>query len=149
MNFHILLVGDGPAYPELENYAHQNDIIEKGVTFTGAVARNMVPKYIAAFDIAIQPDVTDYACPIKLIEYMGMRKAIVAPDKENITEILTDKYRGLFNANNFDNMARTIIHIAKSKKHMEELGVESEKILYQNNYIWVHNAKKTLEQLKG
>jgi glycosyltransferase involved in cell wall biosynthesis len=147
MNIHILLVGDGPAYPELKNFARQNGIIEKGVTFTGAVARKEIPKYMAAFDIAIQPNVTDYACPIKLVEYISMQKAIIAPDKPNIREILKNDYQGLFQANDFDDMAKTIMRVADSKNIIQKLKTKSENIFYDRGYMWIQNAKKTLALL--
>jgi glycosyltransferase involved in cell wall biosynthesis len=147
MNIHILLVGDGPAYPELKNFACQNGIIKKGVTFTGAVARKEVPKYMAAFDIAIQPNVTDYACPIKLVEYISMQKAIIAPNKPNIKEILKNDYQGLFQANDFDDMAKTIIRVGDSKNLIRKLETKSAAIFRERGYMWIQNAKKTLALL--
>ena len=72
-------MGDGPAYKDLESYALKENIIQSGVTFIGPVTRENIPKYIAAFDLALQPDVTDYASPIKLFEYMAMGKGVIAP----------------------------------------------------------------------
>ena len=42
------------------------------------------------FDIALQPKATDYASPLKVFEYMGLARAIIAPAQLNIREILTD-----------------------------------------------------------
>ena len=52
-------------------------------------------KYVASFDIAVLPDVTPYSSPLKLFEYLQLGSAIVAPDMENIREILTDGHDAL------------------------------------------------------
>ena len=58
------------------------------VRFVGAVDRKELPRYLAAFDIALQPSAVAYACPLKLVEYMAMGKAIIAPDQPNIRELI-------------------------------------------------------------
>ncbi|MFZ4515262.1 MAG: glycosyltransferase, partial [Acidimicrobiia bacterium] len=60
------------------------------VAFTGVIDRDRVPELVAAFDIALQPAVTPYASPLKLMEYLVLGKAIVAPREPNLLEILTD-----------------------------------------------------------
>ncbi len=75
---HLLIVGDGPARESLQHQARQRGIVDR-VTITGIVARDRVPDYIAAFDIALQPSVVPYASPLKLFEYLAMGRAIVAP----------------------------------------------------------------------
>ncbi len=60
-----------------------------------------VPAYVEAFDIALQPAVTSYASPLKLMEYLVLGKGIVARRMENLLEILTDGQ----NATMFDNSA--------------------------------------------
>lgn len=86
-NLHLLVVGDGPARETLELTAKERGV-EDRVHFTGIIDRGEIANYIAAFDIALQPAVTPYASPLKLFEYMGMGKTIIAPDQENIREIL-------------------------------------------------------------
>jgi len=148
-NIHILLVGDGPAYKDLEAYARENGILEKGVTFTGPVARKDIPSYIAAFDIALQPDVTDYASPIKLFEYMAMGKGVIAPNKDNIKEIVGETYEALFESGDWDNMARTILEYTQSKQKTKELGEQARSIVYENQYLWLENARRSLDLLKS
>jgi glycosyltransferase involved in cell wall biosynthesis len=146
-NIHLLLIGDGPAYEDLESYARENGIIGTGVTFTGPVPRSEVPSYIAAFDLALQPDVTDYASPIKLFEYMAMGKGVIAPNKDNIKEILGHGYKALFEAVNWDDMARTILKYAQSKQQAIELGEQAQNIIYENQYLWMENARRSLALL--
>lgn len=143
-NIHLLLVGDGPAYKDLEAYACENGMLEKGVTLTGPVARKDIPSYIAAFDLALQPDVTDYASPIKLFEYMAMGKGVIAPNKDNIKEIVGETYEALFKSGDWDDMAKTILEYAQSKQKTKELGEQARSIVYENQYLWLENARRTL-----
>ena len=59
----------------------------------GVVERDALAAYIATFDIALQPEVTAYASPLKLFEYMALSRAIVAPDAANIREVLDPRCR--------------------------------------------------------
>lgn len=45
------------------------------VNFTGVTDRHRVPEHVAAFDVALQPAVTVYASPLKLLEYLVLAKA--------------------------------------------------------------------------
>jgi glycosyltransferase involved in cell wall biosynthesis len=111
---------------------------------TGAVPRQEVPKHIAAFDLALQPDVTDYACPIKLVEYMGMGKGPIAPDKPNIRELLSDDYPGLFQTGNWENMAETILKNSSSKDKARLLGDMAYQRIKQQKYFWIENVDRVL-----
>jgi glycosyltransferase involved in cell wall biosynthesis len=92
---HLLLVGDGPARPSLERRAREHGVAER-VTFTGVIERDRVADYVAAFDIALfQPELVVYASPLKLFEYLGLGRAIVAPATANIQEILTHEENAL------------------------------------------------------
>jgi len=88
-NTRLLVVGDGPVRADLEKLARELKI-EPRVRFTGVVPRSEVPAQVAAFDVALQPAVTPYASPLKLFEYLALGKAIIAPRRPNITEILDD-----------------------------------------------------------
>jgi len=88
-NCHLLVVGDGPVRTDLEALAAQLGIAKR-VTFTGVIDRHRVPEHVAAFDVALQPAVTAYASPLKLMEYLVLAKAVVAPAEPNLLEVLTD-----------------------------------------------------------
>jgi len=94
-NVHLLIVGDGPARPQLERLASAHGLGGR-VTFSGVVAREHIPAHVAAFDVALQPAVVPYASPLKLFEYLALGKAILAPRQANLEEILTDGRNALF-----------------------------------------------------
>src|SRR5262249_36683671 len=93
-NATLLLVGDGPAVPELRERAAQLGISDC-LHITGIVPRDRIAAHVAAFDIALQPGVTAYASPLKLLEYMAAGLAIIAPDQANIRELLTNRQDAL------------------------------------------------------
>src|SRR5690606_10742188 len=88
-DLHFLVVGEGPAREDIARRARERGVADR-VTFTGLVPRDDIANVVAAFDIALQPDVVPYASPLKLFEYMILGCAIVAPDTPNIREVLTD-----------------------------------------------------------
>lgn len=83
----VVLVG--PARRELAQLAQARGVADR-LTITGVVGDDVVADHIRAFDIALIPGVTEYASPLKLFEYLYLRRAIVAPDIPNIREILKD-----------------------------------------------------------
>jgi glycosyltransferase involved in cell wall biosynthesis len=93
-DLHLLFVGDGPARAELEAQVAKLGLGAQ-VTFTGIVGRDRIASYIAAFDIALQPAVVEYASPLKLFEYMALGKAISAPSTPNLCEVLTQDHNAL------------------------------------------------------
>ena len=93
-NVHFLVVGDGPARAALEVQAAERGVADR-IHFTGIISRQDIPGYIAAFDIALQPAVTPYASPLKLFEYLAMGKMVLAPDEENIREVIEDGVNGV------------------------------------------------------
>ena len=66
----LLLVGDGPAKASRQARIRQRGIQDK-VTMTGVIGHDKVPVYLGVFDIAVQPSAVEYACPLKIIEYMA------------------------------------------------------------------------------
>lgn len=83
----LVVAGDGPALGELRRRA-ADLALEERVRFLGIVPRERIAAVIRAFDIALQPAVVDYASPLKLVEYMALGRAILAPDSANIREVL-------------------------------------------------------------
>ena len=93
-DLHLLIVGDGPIRGELETLA-SNLGIAGNMTITGRLAHDNVRFFVAAMDIAVSPRATFYSSPMKILEYMGMGKAVVAPDMENIRDLLSHGSDGI------------------------------------------------------
>jgi glycosyltransferase involved in cell wall biosynthesis len=146
---HLLLVGDGPAYADLYEYAKRHALLS-AVTFTGAIRRRDIPEYIAAMDIAVQPSAPEYACPMKIIEYMGMGKCIVAPNQPNIREIIADNVNGyLFETGNRHSLQRILLRLIADPQLRNATGKNALKTIFDRGFLWRSNASKVVSLVGG
>lgn len=144
-NTYLLVVGDGPVRGELEAQAKALGIADR-VHFTGVVHRNKVPAYVAAFDIALQPAVTSYASPLKLMEYLALGKAVVAPATPNLLEILKDgENAALFDDNAADSLQCILSELCKNHSLRNHLGVSARKTIDTMQLTWRGNARRVVE----
>ena len=149
---HLLIVGDGPARAGIQARAQQRGI-EQQLTITGVVERDHVADYIAAFDIALQPAVVEYASPLKLFEYLAVGRAIVAPRQPNIEEILTDGENALL----FDVQDRATLGAAMERLCVDEqlrhrLSEAARQTIFEKKLLWADNAGRVamlFEKLMG
>lgn len=140
----LLLVGDGPAAPELRKYAEENDLRDR-VMFSGAIARDKIPEHIAAMDIAVQPSAPEYACPMKIIEYMAMGKCIIAPDQANIRELIDNGRTGLlFRARDRESLSAILREVIDEPQKREDIGRRAHASVFERGLLWQANARKTL-----
>ena len=85
--------------------------------------REEIATYQAAFDIAVQPQATPYASPLKLFEYMALGHAIVAPDQPNLKEVLThNKTALLFNPHIAESFKSEVTRLVKDGALRRQLG---------------------------
>ncbi|MCA9455454.1 MAG: glycosyltransferase family 4 protein [Nitrospiraceae bacterium] len=140
----FLMIGDGPIYDELVQKAKDLGIWD-AVRFTGSLPHEKIPSYIAAMDIAVQPRAPRYACPMKVLEYMGMGKCIVAPFQPNICEVLEDKISGfLFLPEDKNNLRQVMLTLINNKKLQEETGMQAFSAVQSRKLSWKGNAEKVI-----
>ena len=141
---HLLMVGDGPARAGLEAQAARLGVSDR-VTFTGVVNRDEVARYVAAFDIALQPAVVEYASPLKLFEYLMLGRAIVAPAQANIMEVLSDgKNAILFNPDRIDAMAEAIEQVSCDAELRQRIAHGARAAIDEQGLTWVRNAERVI-----
>jgi glycosyltransferase involved in cell wall biosynthesis len=141
---HLLFVGDGPEMAPLRALARARGV-ESSVTFTGPVGRDLIYDHIDAFDVALQPHVTDYASPMKIFEYLALGKCVVAPDLENIREILTHGEDGLlFRPGDAADMGRAIELLVNDPARVQRMGKKARAKIETRRYYWVENARRAL-----
>jgi glycosyltransferase involved in cell wall biosynthesis len=141
---HLLFVGDGPEMAALRALARSRGV-ESSVTFTGPVGRDLIYDHIDAFDVALQPHVTDYASPMKIFEYLALGKCVVAPDLENIREILTHGEDGLlFEPGDAADMGRAIELLVSDPGRVQRMGDSARAKIEARRYYWIENARRAL-----
>lgn len=145
MQRHLLLVGDGPVRDKLVTLARSLGISDR-VTITGVIARDQVMNYIAAFDVALQPEVVEYASPLKLFEYLALGRAIVAPDMPNLLEILSDGNNALlFRRGDPASFAAAVERVCRDPDLRAHLSEGAAKTIVQRGLTWDTNAKRVIK----
>jgi glycosyltransferase involved in cell wall biosynthesis len=140
----LLVVGDGPARPELEALAASLGLGDR-VRFTGVIDRDQVPAHVAAFDIALQPAVVDYASPLKLFEYLALAKAIVAPRQPNLEEVLRDGENALlFDPAQPDGLEQALQRLCEDTALRERLAVGAHASITRQGLTWAANARRVV-----
>lgn len=142
---HLLIVGDGPARVSIERRAAELGVSDQ-VTITGIVKRDAVAAHVATFDIALQPDVVDYASPLKMFEYLALGRAIIAPDKDNIKEILEHGKNGyLFSADSNESFLSGIEELCRNAELRRSLATGARASIFERNFTWRNNAETIVE----
>jgi glycosyltransferase involved in cell wall biosynthesis len=144
-NAHLLVVGDGPVRAELEQQAARLGL-SKRVTFTGVIDRHLVPAHVAAFDVALQPAVTSYASPLKLMEYLALGKAIVAPAVPNLQEVLTHGVNAcLFKDGEAGQLEAALTRLSEDAAWCEQLALGARHTIDRLSLTWVGNAQRVVD----
>jgi glycosyltransferase involved in cell wall biosynthesis len=140
----LVVVGDGPARAALERQAAASGLADR-VRFTGLQGREEIPALVAGFDVALQPRVVDYASPLKIFEYMAAGRAIVAPDQENIREILSDGETALlFDPSRPEAMWQAILRLAGDADLCHRLGAAAAAEIARRDLTWSGNARRVV-----
>ena len=147
-NARLLIVGDGPARDSIRARARATGVDDR-ILITGVVPHARIPELVSAMDIALQPEVTDYASPLKLFEYMALGRAIVAPDSENICEILENRVDALlFRRGDSESFAEMVRALAVDAELRCRLGAAAAAKIVRRRLTWSHNANKVAAIIK-
>lgn len=140
----MLFLGDGPSYQELVEYNHRHGN-EEHIRFLGRIPHSEIQTYIAMMDIAISPHATPYSSPMKILEYMAMEKAILAPDMPNIRDLIEHGESGLlFNAESNQDLKEKLLSLIDDAALRVKLGRAAREIVVRK-YTWANNARKTVQ----
>jgi glycosyltransferase involved in cell wall biosynthesis len=140
----LLIVGDGPARADVERRAAELGVSHR-VVVTGRVAHAAMPDHIAAMDAAVVADErTGVASPMKLLEYMAMERAVVAPRLPNVADLITDETDGLlFTPGDSRHLALVLRRVAAEAALRERLGRHArDTVMASRN--WRRNAEAVL-----
>lgn len=143
----LLLVGDGPARAAAEERARELGIADRLIV-TGRVPHEQVRDYIAAMDVCIVPDEqTGVASPMKLVEYMSMGRAVVAPDLPNIRDLISPGSDGaLFVPGDPDSLSAQLHSLTTNAARRQSLGRQARTTVL-GRLNWQANAQVVLSSL--
>lgn len=150
---HLVLAGDGPAMPTLRRLREADPELARRVHLCGSVPRPEIESALAAFDVAVQPAVTSYASPMKILEYMAAGRAIVAPGSDNVRELLTHGEtawlcRGGENPEAED-LGAAVLTLARDAGLRARLGAAARRAISERGYLWEENARRVEELVSG
>ncbi len=125
--------------------------IEEHVTVQPAVPHHEVPALIAGADICIAPlglndrNVTQGACPIKLLEYMAAGRPLVASNMPIVRELVREDMDALlFSPNDAEDLARQILALLSDMELSKRLAESaSERAL--TKFTWHESQKKLVK----
>jgi glycosyltransferase involved in cell wall biosynthesis len=145
-------VGDGSTMPKVREIV-AGDGVGGRVTFTGLVAQDQAPGYLAACDLLVSPHVGNpdgsrfFGSPTKLFEYMAMGKGIVASDLDQIGTILTHGKTGwLVPPGDVGALAKAIVTLAQDPELRRKLGEAArEEVVRQ--HTWTAHVERILAKL--
>jgi glycosyltransferase involved in cell wall biosynthesis len=104
-----------------------------------------MPDYLAAMDVAVVAhDGTGIASPMKLVEYMAMERAVVAPRLDNIKDLVCDERDGLlFTPGSASSLAGVLRRLTEDQELRVGLGREARRTVVRDR-TWSANAERVL-----
>jgi glycosyltransferase involved in cell wall biosynthesis len=143
-DLHLLIVGDGPSRAPIEREAASRGLADR-VTITGRQSHEAVRGFVAAMDVTVSPRATFYASPMKIVEYMSMGKTIVAPDMENIRDLVTGEVNAvLFTPESSRALADVLRRVLADAELRRRLG-DAARATVLARRTWLHNAHAVVE----
>jgi glycosyltransferase involved in cell wall biosynthesis len=142
---HLLLVGDGPMRPVLEEEIRQAGI-QQAVTLVGNVPHEEIPGYLALMDVAVAPypALEDfYFSPLKLYEYMAGGRAVVASRIGQVAEVVADGLTGLlYEPGDGEALIECLRRLRADENLRKELGRNARTACAKNT--WKQNAERVV-----
>jgi glycosyltransferase involved in cell wall biosynthesis len=145
---HLVVVGDGSGAAELRQLADTLGIGER-VHWLGSRTPESIPDLLTAFDFAVMPGITPYACPLKLIEYLAAGLPAVVPDQANIRELVTDRESGiLFEPESTNALSAALAHLTSDDGLRRRLGSSARQTVERRDLTWSGNARRVVREVE-
>jgi glycosyltransferase involved in cell wall biosynthesis len=145
----LLIVGDGPERAGLERLAGSLGVAGR-MRITGRIPHADVPRYVAAFDVAVAADDrTGVASPLKVVEYMALARAVVVPRLSNFSDLVRHNATGFqFTPGDARDLADRLRELAGSSELRSRLGCAArQEVCARLN--WEANARAILAALQA
>lgn len=138
-----ILIGDGPQRDAIVEKVKQFGLGQR-VLFTGTVEHADLPAYIASFTLGIMPDSNEYGSPMKIFEYMALRKPVVVPDYGPLCDVIEHSVNGyLFKKRNMTDLAAIIMSALDDKDELHQVGQRARTCI-EEKHNWKANAEVSL-----
>lgn len=134
----LKIIGDGDGIPRLIELVSELNLHEYVEINKGMIPLDeLVPK-IQTADAGIVPilfdDFTKYMLPVKLLEYVALKKPVICSKTETIEAYFDDSMVQYFSPGNIDELADSIYSLYKDVNRRVELVANAEK--FNQEYNW-------------
>jgi glycosyltransferase involved in cell wall biosynthesis len=138
------IIGTGRREKRLKNIVKNYDL-EKDFIFLKDIKHEDIPSYINLMDICVLPNMSIYSSPIKIFEYMAMKKPVILPRKGQPLDIFTHLEDCFFiEPGNKEQLIEAIQLLSEDENLRKKLGANArEKVSRQ--FTWLKSAEKTIE----
>jgi glycosyltransferase involved in cell wall biosynthesis len=138
----LLLIGDGP-----EREAIQEKVAAMGcgeqIQMGPRVPHDEVPAHLAAFNVALIPHCNQHGSPVKLFEYLGMGKPVVAVRTPGVTDIVMHEREALLaDAGDLRAVMAHVARLAGDRQEAAALGRRGRELALAR-HTWQRNAERT------
>ncbi len=135
----FLFVGDGP---EAAAVRRRTAPLGERVRWTGLVPHAAVPVLVGAFDVGVLPESSFYASPLKVVEWMAAGRAVVAPRRGPLAELLDDGVSGLlFPPRDLDALVAAVLRLVDDPGLRRALG-RAAAARARRALSWTENARQ-------
>ena len=148
----LLMIGSGAEADEARRVISAGGY-GQAVLFTGLVAQEAAPEYLAACDVLVSPHVPNadgspfFGSPTKLFEYMAMGKGIVASNLDQIGEMLRHGETGwLVPPGDVGALSAGLDRLVRDTDLRRSLGAAA-RLEVLANHTWRAHVRRTLEAL--
>jgi len=143
----FVILGDGGIYNSLKNYIKK--IGANWVILAGRVPFFEIAEYIQLADLCLLSfrinDITKEIVPIKIFEYMAMKKPVLSNSLPAVVLELKNKSDVIF-SKNLDDLIKKIGDLISEKHELRQLGLQGYEFV-KKNYAWpilINRFKKIL-----
>lgn len=143
-NARFMFIGDGSAAQDLIDEVREHSLQDR-VAFLGFQRYARMPQLIAAADIAIVPfphtPTTEVCSPVKLFEYLLMRKPVITTDLPGIREAVNEEHVVFVSDLSASELRNAVLHLLENperRRQMQEAGYE----LCRRHYAWEALAER-------
>jgi glycosyltransferase involved in cell wall biosynthesis len=143
----IDIIGDGENRPDSERLAHDLGV-DGYVNFTGFIAYENVPAYIARAHICVAPMVDDVGAPNKIFEYSAFSKPTVASDLPGIKAVFDNNCVLYFQPGDERDLANRVLELYHSPEKRAYLGRSAQALYHKYHWsVMKHEYLKVFNQL--
>jgi glycosyltransferase involved in cell wall biosynthesis len=149
-----VLIGDGPLHAEVAADVKRRGLAGR-VRLTGVVPHAQAVELLACCEVCVSPHVPNpdgtafFGSPTKLFEYMGLGRAIVASDLDQIGEVLEHERTALLTPpGDVSAAAHAVTRLLDDEALRTRLGLAAlEKA--SGSYSWDAHVQRILQAVKG